>query len=54
MIEALKTRIRESDHPVGTKRPNLLKVAPEGHTYGLLVKKDPEGVGESKKKIYKF
>ena len=52
MIEALKTHIRESDHPVGTKRPNLLKVAPEGHTYGLLVKKDPEGVGESKKKTY--
>jgi len=48
MIEALKTRIRESDRPVGTKRPNLLKVAPEGHVYGLEVYKEPETVGESK------
>lgn len=48
MIEALKTRIRESDHPVGTKRPNHIKLPPEGHVYGLEVKKDPEGVGESK------
>jgi hypothetical protein len=51
MIEALKTRISESDRPIGTKRPNLLKVPKEGHVYGLEVKKDPEGVGESKKKI---
>jgi hypothetical protein len=29
----------------------LLKVPKEGHVYGLEVKKDPEGVGESKKKI---
>ena len=48
MINALKTRIRESDKPVGTKRPNLLKVPPEGHVYGLEGIKDPEGVGTSK------
>ena len=45
MINALKTRIRESDRPVGTKRPNLMKLPPEGHVYGLEGIKDPEGVG---------
>ena len=45
MINALKTRIRESDRPVGTKRPNLIKLPPEGHVYGLEGIKDPEGVG---------
>ena len=47
MINALKTRIRESDRPVGTKRPNLMKLPPEGHVYGLEGIKDPEGVGTS-------
>jgi hypothetical protein len=62
MINALKTRIRESDRPVGTKRPNLIKLPPEGHVYGLEGRKDPEGVGTSKnillfnfiKLIYKY
>ena len=45
MINALKTRIRESDRPVGTKRPNLIKLPPEGHVYGLEGKKDQEGAG---------
>ena len=52
MINALKTRIRESDRPVGTKRPNLMKLPPEGHVYGLEGKKDPEGVGTSNLLIY--
>ena len=47
MINALKTRIRESDRPVGTKRPNLIKLPPEGHVYGLEGRKDPEGVDTS-------
>ena len=47
MINALKTRIKESDRPVGTKRPNLMRLPPEGHVYGLEGKKDPEGVGTS-------
>ena len=46
MINALKTRIRESDRPV-TKRPNLIKLPAEGHVYGLEGRKDPEGVGTS-------
>ena len=29
MINALKTRIKESDRPVGTKRPNLIKLPPK-------------------------
>jgi len=45
MINALKTRIRESDRPVGTKRPSLIKLPPEDHVYGLEGRKDPEGVG---------
>ena len=47
MINALKTRIRESDRPVGTKRPNLIKLPKEGHVYGLEGQKDPEGVETS-------
>ena len=47
MINALKTRIRESDRPVGTKRPSLIKCPPEGHVYGLEGPRDPEGVGTS-------
>ena len=48
MINALKTRISESDHPVGTKRPNLIKLPAEDHVYGLQVTKDPEGAGDCK------
>lgn len=51
MIKALKVRIKESDHPVGTKRPNKIKLPPEGHVYGLEGKKDQEGAGLSKDKF---
>jgi hypothetical protein len=47
MINALKTRIKESERPVGTKRPSLIKCPPEGHVYGLEGIRDPEGVGTS-------
>jgi hypothetical protein len=47
MINALKTRIRESDRPVGTNRLNLIMLPPEGRVYGLEGIKDPEGVGTS-------
>ena len=46
-LKQLKIRIKEADHPVGTKRPNLIKLPPEGHVYGLEGRKDPEGVGTS-------
>ena len=52
MIKALKIRIKESERPVGTKRPNLIKLPPEDHVYGLEGKKDSEGVGISKLIIY--
>jgi hypothetical protein len=52
MINALKTRIRESERPVGTKRPNLIKLPNEDHVYGLENRKDPEGVGTSKINIF--
>ena len=48
MINALKTRIRESERPIGTKRPNLIKLPSEDHIYGLWGKKDKEGVETSK------
>ena len=44
MLRSLKIRIREADHPVGTKRPSHIKLPPEGHVYGLESKKDKEGV----------
>ena len=48
MIESLKIHIRESDRPVGTKKPTRIKLPPEDHVYGLESKHDPEGVGISK------
>jgi hypothetical protein len=48
MIRALKIRIKESDRPVGTKKPSNIKLPPEGHVYGLEGKKDKEGAGISK------
>ena len=48
MINALKTKIKESERPVSTKRPNSIRLPPEGHVYGLEGKKDSEGVGTSK------
>ena len=44
----LKIRIKESDRPVGTKKPSNIKLPPEGHVYGLEGKKDKEGAGISK------
>ena len=50
MLRTLQVRIKESDRPVGTKRPNHIKLPPEGHVYGLEGKKDKEGAGIGKKK----
>ncbi len=51
MLKALKVRIKESDRPVGTKRPNHIKLPPEDHVYGLEGKKDEEGASLSKNKF---
>lgn len=48
MLETLKIRLKESERPVGTKRPTKIKLPPEDHVYGLEVKKEPEGLGISK------
>ena len=48
MIEALKLKIKESDRPVGEKRPSPIKLPPPGHTYGLEIKKDPENASIGK------
>ena len=48
MLKTLKIRIKESERPVGTKKPSYMKLPPEDHVYGLETKKDPEGVGISK------
>ena len=47
-LKQLKIRIKEADHPVGTKRPSFIDLPPEDHVYGFQVKKDPEGVESSK------
>ena len=51
MLEALKIRLKESEHPVGTKRPSRMKLPPEDHVYGLETKKDSEGC-ETGNKIF--
>ena len=51
MLKALKVRIKESDRPVGTKRPNHMKLPSEDHVYGLEGKKDQEGASLSKNKF---
>ena len=48
MLETLKIRIKESERPVGEKRPTKMKLPPEDHVYGYKPKPDPEGVGTSK------
>jgi len=48
MLETLKIRIKESERPVGVKRPSHMKLPPEDHVYGLKVKRDPEGLDTSK------
>lgn len=52
MLETLKIRIKESERPVGTKRPSKIKLPPEDHVYGLEVKRDPEGLDVSKSLIF--
>jgi len=51
MLQSLKVRIKESYRPVGTKRPNHMKLPPQDHVYGLEGKKDNEGASLSKKKL---
>ena len=52
MLQSLKVRIKESYRPVGTKRPNHIKLPPQEHVYGLEGKKDQEGASLSKKILF--
>lgn len=48
MIQALKTRLIECDHPVGVKKTSNWKLPPPDFAYGLRGKPDEEGVSISK------
>ena len=47
MMKQLKMRIKEADHPVGTKHPSFIDLPSEDHVYGLKGKPDKEGVSKS-------
>ena len=48
LMKQLKLRIKEADHPVGSKRSSFIDLPSEGHIYGLRGKHDVEGAGISK------
>lgn len=48
MIQALKTRLIENDHPVGVKRTSNWHLPPPDFAYGKVVPRDKEGVSISK------
>ena len=50
LVEKLKHRLIEADHPVGVKKHSLWKLPPPEFSYGYPVKPDPEGVSISKQK----
>jgi len=50
LVEKLKHRLIEADHPVGVKKHSMWKLPPPEFSYGYPVKPDPEGVSISKKK----
>ena len=47
MLKTLKIRIKESERPVGIKKPSYMKLPPEDHVYGLKGKHDKEGASLS-------
>ena len=47
MMKQLKIRIKEADHPVGTRRSSFIDLPLEDHVYGLKGKPDKEGVSQS-------
>ena len=48
MLQALRTNLKECEHPVGVKKTSNWKLPPAGFAYGLPGKKDEEGVSISK------
>jgi hypothetical protein len=51
MLQALKTRLVECDHPVGQKKSTNWKLPPVDFSYGKPHQSDKEGVGISKFKF---
>ena len=47
MLTALRTNLRECEHPVGVKKTSNWKLPPKDFAYGLPGKKDEEGVSIS-------
>ena len=48
MLESLKMHLKESQRPVGTKRPNYIKLPQEDIVYGYKPKADAEGADKGK------
>lgn len=48
MLQTLRTKLVETDHPVGVKRIMNHKLPPSEFVYGRKEKEDPEGVSISK------
>ena len=54
MLEELKMHLKESQRPVGVKRPNHINLPSEDHIYGYKPKSDLEGADKGKKYIIKI
>ena len=50
MLESLKKHLKEPQRPVGTKRPNHIKLPQEDIVYGYKPKADAEGADKGKLK----
>lgn len=50
LVETLKRRLEENEHPIGVKKKTWYKLPPQDFYYGYPVKPDKEGVSISKKK----
>jgi hypothetical protein len=48
MLQTLRTKLVECEHPVGIKKTSNWKLPPEDFSYGKVVVPDKEGVSISK------
>ncbi len=48
MLQTLRTKLKENENPVGTKKTSNWKLPPEGMAYGKSIIPDKEGVSISK------
>ncbi len=54
MLEELKMHLKESQRPVGVKRPNHINLPSGEHVYGFKPKADLEGADKGKKILFKI